>query len=326
MTAATAPEGVGATAVAEPWVTLFNRPAFHALNLTDGQRILDARVHAEDGRLVGALTGVVSDDVFVSGHSAPYGGVDLARDRETPAHVAALVDGALARLRDEGVQTARVRLPPPCLGTSEGLVEFTLLNRGFRVERCELNQHVDLTGLPDADAYRAALRSPARRALKPLLADPAFRFEEATTPAAWDRAYATLAANRAARGRRLSLSRDYVERARHALGGAVTMHELLRDEDAVAAALVYRVRPGCALVVAWGDAGHGLERSPMNLLAHRVVEQALADGVRILDLGASNEPEPGPSGGLEANGGLVQFKQSVLARTHPRLTLVKELA
>jgi hypothetical protein len=48
--------------------------------------------------------------------------------------------------------------------------------------------------------------------------------------------------------------------------------------------------------------------------------------VRTLDLGISNEHEPGPHGALEPNAGLVQFKQSVLARIEPRLTLVRELA
>jgi Acetyltransferase (GNAT) domain len=104
------------------------------------------------------------------------------------------------------------------------------------------------------------------------------------------------------------------------------MYELLCSERAIAAALVYRVRPRRDLVVAWGDGEHDLERSPMNLLAYRLVESALSEGVRTLDLGISNEHEPGPHGALEPNAGLVQFKQSVLARIEPRLTLVRELA
>lgn len=307
------------------WTTLFNQPRFHALNLRPGQSVLDLRVEDADGRLIGALTGVRDGDTFVSGHSAPFGGVDLVRERETPAGVERLVDRALAQLTAAGIREARVRLPPPCHGESEGLIQFTLLNRGFRVDRCELNQHIDLSALPGPDAYLAALKSPARRALRRLLG-PDFTFTAAATSAEWDRAYALLAANRAAKGRRLALSREYVERARAALGDAVRMDELHHRGRPVAAALVYRVREHRDLVVAWGDGDHGLERSPMNLLAHRVVERALADGVRTVDLGISNEHEPGPDGALVPNGGLVQFKQSVLAQTQPRLTLVKELS
>jgi hypothetical protein len=325
-TAAATRAGAAEASAAAParWTTLFNEARFHALNLRPGLSVLDLRVAAPDGRLIGALAGVRDGDTFLSGHSAPFGGVDLVRERETPANVAWLVDGALAQLRAAGIREARVRLPPPCYGESEGLVQFTLLNRGFRVDRCELNQHIDLRAIADAGAYLAALKSPARRALRRLLG-PELTFSAARTPAEWDRAYALLAANRAAKGRRLALSRAYVAQARAALGDAVRMYELLHGERSVAAALVYRVREHRDLVVAWGDGDHGLERSPMNLLAHRVVETALADGVRTVDLGISNEHEPGPDGALVPNGGLVQFKQSVLAQTQPRLTLVKEL-
>ena len=103
------------------------------------------------------------------------------------------------------------------------------------------------------------------------------------------------------------------------------MYELCHAGESIAAALVYRVRPHRDLVVAWGDGEHELERSPMNLLAYRVVESALAEGVWTLDLGISNEHEPGADGALVPNSGLVQFKQSVLARIQPRLTLVREL-
>jgi hypothetical protein len=312
---------------APAWTTLFNQPRFHALNLEPGDRTLCLSAADGEGRVIGALGGVLTAGTFVSGHSAPFGGVDLVRERETPANVALLIDDALGQAGAAGARRVRLRLPPAALGESEGLIQFTLLNRGFTVERCELNQHIDLAGIAGADAYLAALKSPARRAVRHLLADEELTFTQVGGRAAWDAAYATLAANRAARGRRLSLSRDYVERAREALGeDTVRMYALTGAAGrVVAAALVYRVRAHHDLVVAWGeDPEHGLGRSPMNLLAFRVVEAALADGVRTVDLGVSNEP--GDRGAqLIPNPGLVQFKQSVLAQTQPRLTLVKEL-
>jgi hypothetical protein len=304
------------------WMTLFNQDRFHALNLREGQHIVTAAVDDADGRRIGALSGVLEDGVFVNGHSAPFGGLDLVRERETPANVARLVDGALAQVRAQGARTVRLRLAPPCHGDSEGLVQFTLLNRGFAVERCELNQHIDLGGLTGPDEYVAGLRSPARRALRRLLG-PEFRFGQAHEPTQWDRAHALLAANRSRKGRTLALSREYVDAARAALGDRVRMYELLHAERPVAAALVYRVRRQRDLVVAWGDADHGLERSPMNLLAYRVVEAALAEGLRTLDLGVSNARDPRPDGALMPDPGLVQFKQSMLARAQPRLTLAR---
>lgn len=307
-----------------PWMTLFNEERFHALNLCAGQRVLRAEAHDQEGRLVGSLGGVLESGLFSSGFSAPFGGVDLVRERETPANVALLVDQSLAQLGAGGARTVRIKLPPACYGESEGLVQFTLLNRGFEVERCELNQHIDLEPLRDSQTYLEQLKSPARRALNKLL-ELDLSFRQAETAADWDRAYEILAANRAAKDRELALSRSYLERARHALGNAVRMYELLRGERSIAAALIYRVRARSDLVVAWGDGEHQLERSPMNLLAYRVVENALAEGVKTLDLGMSNEHAPDSNGALVPNGGLVQFKQSVLARVQPRLTLVREL-
>jgi hypothetical protein len=312
----------GAGTVPARWVTLFNQDRFHGLNLRDGQRVVSTTVQDPDGRPIGALSGVLEDGIFVNGYSAPFGGLDLVRERETPANVARLVDGALGSLEAEGARTIRLRLPPPCHGESEGLVQFTLLNRGFSVERCDLNQHIDLDGLAGPDDYVTCLKSPARRALRRLLG-PEFSFHAARSPAEWDRAHALLTANRARKDRSFVLSREYVERARAALDDRVRMYELQLAGQPIAAALVYRVRERRDLVVAWGDANHGLERSPMNLLAYRIVEAALADGVRTVDLGTSTEREPGPDGTLAPNTGLVQFKQSVLALTQPRLTLIR---
>jgi hypothetical protein len=310
-----------------PWMTLFNDDTFHALNITGEQRVIHTEARDEEGRTVGSLGGVLEGDAFTSGFSAPFGGIDLTRERETPANVALVVEDAVAQLRAAGARRLRIKLPPACYGESEPLVQFTLLNRGFQVERCELNQHIDLESLPDSDAYLERLKSPARRALRKLLLDSDLRLCPAETEREWDRAYATLVTNRAAKGRSLSLSREYLERARTSLGTqTVRMYELLAGERAIAAALVYRVRPQRDLVVAWGDGEHGLERSPMNLLAYRLVERALAEGSSTLDLGISNEHESSPDGALPPNDGLVQFKQSVLAKIQPRLTLVRELA
>jgi hypothetical protein len=306
-------------------MTLFNQDRFHALNLSAGQRVLRAEVRLPDqGRLLGSLGWVLDEGVLTCGYSAPFGAVDLARERETPANVALVIDEAIAWLSARGARTLRVKLPPACYGESEPLVQFTLLNRGFHVECCELNQHIDLECIKDPDSYVQRLKSPARRALRKLLGGE-FSFHRAETEAEWDRAYATLAANRAMKGRALSLSRAYLARARSALGESVRMYELFHGGLAVAAALVYHVRAQRDMVVAWGDGEHALERSPMNLLAYRVVEACLSEGVGTLDLGTSNGHGQGPSGAFEPDGGLVQFKQSVLAQTQPRLTLLRKL-
>jgi hypothetical protein len=308
---------VAAAAATADHLLLFNRDDFHVLNLRPGQRAVRID-HHDEGRLVGSLVGVRDGDVVTCGHSAPFGGPDLVRDAETASNVVALLGRAVEELDADGVRTIRVRCRPAFLSGSETTVQFALLNLGFRVEACELGFHIDLEPLDGIDAYVAGLRSPARRALRHGLAEP-FALREAEDGDLWDAGYALLAVNRAAKGRRLALDAGYVRAARDAFPGKVRMAVLEHAGRPCAAALTYRVLPGRELVVYWGDADHALPRSPMNVLAHALVERALGEGVRSLDIG------PSSIDGVPDQG-LIQFKRSIGAREDLRLHLVREAA
>lgn len=308
---------MGDAAVAAPaahHLALFSADAFHALNLRPDQAVrrIDQRV---DGRLVGSLVGVRDGGEFCSGYSAPWGGPDLVRDGEGPGAVADLLATAVAALDREGVDLIRVRARPAFYSPAQPAVQAALLTLGFQVEGCELNHHVDLARFATPDDYVAALRSPARRALRHALGEP-FTFAAAADARGWAAGYAVLAGNRAAKGRRLSLSLDYILAARDAFPGRIRMYLLAHRDTPCAAALVYRVLPGRDLVVAWGDSGHDLRRSPMNLLAYRVVALAMAEGLRSLDLGISSVA------GVPDRG-LCRFKRSILAEESLRLDLVR---
>lgn len=306
-----------ATASAAVVPSLFNDPAFHALNGTEGLLL----THDAVGALGGALLG---DGRFVSGHSAPFGGVDLLRERETPARVEALLETALGGLAARGVEAVTLRLPAACHHASFETVAFALLNRGFAVAEADLAFFIDVRAFASPLGYVAALKPPARRALRHASGEPWSLAEaEADDPSAWDRGFGLLDANRAAKGRELSIDRAYVERARRVFPHRIRLLELRHSGQPVAAALTYRVRPRVELVVAWGDAGHALERSPMNRLAYEVVTRALAEDVAVLDLGTSTLP--GPDGRRVANDGLIQFKHSVGASAQVRLTLEARL-
>jgi predicted N-acyltransferase len=200
---------------------------------------------------------------------------------------------------------------------------FALLNRGFTVTEADLSFHLDLTRLATAEDYNAALRSPARRALRHAAGEPWSVADAGDDVRAWDEGFALLTENRASKGRELSIDRAYVERARHAFPHEIRLLTLRHASRPVAAALTYRVRPRLELVVAWGDAGHALERSPMNRLAYEVVARALREGVAVLDLGTSTLA----AGGRRIpNDGLIQFKHSVGASAQVRLVLRGELS
>lgn len=306
------PEGLPAS----QHLTLFNHPEFHRLNLAPGQRIVRFD-HHEGDRLVGTFTGVVVGDELVSGHSAPFGGPDLVRESETATAVVALLEDTLAQAEAEGIGTVRVKARPDFYSASEQAMQFAFLNLGFAVEACELNFHLDLSGLATVDDYVAQLKPPARRALKHAAGEP-FALSEAASEDEWAVGYGILDRNRRAKGRSLRLSLEYIRRVRDAFPRQIRMFNLTHDGQPCAAALVYRVRPRRDLVVYWGDADHALRRSPMNVLVQGLVGVAIEGGAQSIDVGTSSVA------GVPDQG-LIQFKESVGARPRLRLNLVTQL-
>ncbi len=295
-------------------LALFNDPRFHAVTARPphGYRRVD---HVADGRLIGSLCGTVAGDIFQSGWSAPFGGPDLTSEDHPLPLVLELAERAVEELRGEGISEIRIRARPACWSRAEPVVHYALHQAGFRVEDCRITQHVDLTTLDDTSDYLDRLKPKRGRDVRRDLDGPLV-FSEARDDDALAGAHAVLEASRAAKGRSPGLSLDYLRRLRAAFPGAVRAYRLDLHGRASAAALVYRVLPGRDLLVAWGDSGHDLQRSPMNLLAYHLVERSLASGARLLDLGPSTGPDGDPAPGL------FQFKRSVLAQSDTRLTFV----
>lgn len=293
---------------------LFNDEAYHQLHLAPDEEVVRVDGHGAGGRLVGSAVGVLRDGTWTSGHRAPFGGFDLARDWETPEDVGALVDATLAELDRRGVHTARVRTKPASWSPAEPVLQQALLTRGFVVEQAELSFRIDVARMATV-GYAAALKKEARKALH-RAQGLGLDFVVRDDPSTWDEAFEVLRANRAAKGRPMNLELDYLLRARDAFGDRVRMAALDRGDRVAAAALLYRAAPAREVVVRWGDHGHDLPHSPMYLLAERVVDLVGREGTTSLDLGISTED------GVP-NGGLVQFKRAVGADAELRLDLVR---
>lgn len=299
----------------EAHLVLWNTARFYDLR----PGALDTRVrvdhHDEQGRLVGSFVGGHDDDGVVSGYSAPFGGIDVVKPNETVANVERLVAHALDALPPD--RAVEVRAKPPHYGANEAVLEFALLNRGFAVTGCELNFHLDLASVDTVDGYVAGLKPAARKMLRrsEALGLDVHQVAQDDDPR-WAEAYEVLRRNRVDRGRPMRLPLEYVRAIRDAFPGRVRLIVASSDGAVCAAALVYRIAPGRDLVQYWGDAGHALAVSPMNVLVRAVVEHALAAGAATIDIGISSED------GVP-NHGLVQFKRSVGCRIEPRLTLVR---
>ncbi len=295
----------------EGHLQLFATACYNARNTGANDTYLRIDTWNSD-RLIGTFAGIRTGTTFSSGFSAPFCGPDLTRRRETPANVQHLVDNTLDILRSQGVRTVRVKARPSSYSPSETYVTHALLRRGVMLASSELSYAIDLSTMAEPDDYRASLKGPARRALRYADSQP-FSYSEAITDAEWAVAYELIAKNRAAKGNPLRLSLAYILDLRADFEGRIRFFVLRHGDTPVASALLYRLRPDIELVEYWGD-HHDLERSPMNRLADEVCRRAIAEDVRLVDLGISSVHG-------EPNEGLIQFKQSIGATAELRLDL-----
>jgi hypothetical protein len=292
---------------------LFNSTAFNGLNTWQPREYV--RIDHHDGdRLVGSFVGMRLGNEVGCGWSAPFGGPDFARPAETITNIAATIDRALDELTADGVDCIRVKAKPPFYSGNEEMVKHVLHNRGFRIDACDLSYHIDIEPFSTPEDYIAGLKSPARRALKHAFAEP-YEFRELETIDEWRLAHDIILHNRAAKGRSVNLTLDYIWDLRQACGDKIRYFGLTHNGRMVGSALLYRMNHDIELVEYWGDAFHDFERSPMNVLAYHVIAWSIQQGRRIVDLGLS-------SVNGEPNQGLIQFKQSILARPELRLNFV----
>jgi Acetyltransferase (GNAT) domain len=296
-----------------PALCLFNDGRFHELNGLPAEQVHRVE-HHDDGRLVGSCTGVLLDGTWISGHRAPLGGADFVRLDETPARVHGLWERVVDAARGAGAHEIVVRARPAAHGTAHALSVWALLHLGFAVQHTFLNHHIDISAFTSTDDYLAALNPKARNMIR-RVADLDLETGEAATDEEWAAGHRILATNKERRGRQMSLPLAYLLEARRRFPEVVRMTTLASSGRTCAAAITYRLTPEVDLVVNWGDADHDLARSPMNLLALRLVERSIAERVRVLDLGISTDHSATP------NYGLAFFKSSVLGQPDHRLDL-----
>jgi hypothetical protein len=291
-------------------ITLFNDERYQRCNLQPGQRLFRYD-HVAGGRLVGTLSGVVDGGLLDCGHSAPFGGIDLARSRESGGTVVELLRAAICRARAEGIGAVRVRARPGYFGPNESVAEFALVNLGAEIESCELTLGVETWRYRDAEEYVEALRCFGRNRLKHGRG-AGFVFSPAAAAGDWAACYDLLAATKRRRGARFKMSLDYILRLRELFGDRIAMYRLTVADELAAAALVYRVAPQWDCLVAWGDDLDHRDRNVMNVLAYALMCRAIHDRISVVELGISSVD------GVPDDG-LIRFKRGVGAATGLRL-------
>lgn len=287
---------------AQSHIVLFNDEKYQRCNLRAGERPFRYD-HFLDDRLVGTLSGVVTDGVLECGHSAPFGGIDWVRRREPVTAVVELLQACVARTRDEGFGAIRVRARPAYFGANEAAVEFALLNAGASVEACEISVGIETWRYETPEQYEAALDGRARRTLRQGLSTGTV-FGAAETEAEWAACYDLLAETKRRREARLKISLEYIMGLRALFGERIAMHRLTVDGNLAGAALVYRVSPRWKYLAAWGDDLRYRRHNVNNVMSYQLARTAIAERMELLDIGIS-------SVGGAPDDGLIQFKRSI---------------
>lgn len=270
--------------------TAFGSPAFCMLNSAKVSRIeflagLDAA-----GRPVMGLIAGLRDGIWRSPFSAPMAAISWNRDASL-----ATIESFFARAKEYfSPHPLRITLPPafiapPMLAAITGIAA----NMASSVT-LDYNYHYDLSLTPEfAKHLKPGARNKYHQAQK-----SDFTFDSADIA----RAYAVIAANRAAKGYYLAMTLADLE----ATSSIIDIDAfLLRHGDTdVAAAIVYRIAPGIAHVVYWGDTPGFEHLRPMNILPCHIFTHYHALGFTTANIGTTS------TDGIP-NYGLCDFKASL---------------
>jgi hypothetical protein len=291
-------------------ILLFNDVRYQRCNLRPGQRLFRYDHNLAD-RLVGTLSGVVDGQLLDCGHSAPFGGIDWMRRRESVGGVVALLRAAVTRARDDGIRDIRIRARPAYFGANETAAEFAVLGLGASIEACEVSLGIEVWRYRHPEDYVAGLKCFGRNRLRHGL-DEGLAFDYPDSEADWAACYELLEETKHRRGARFKFSLNYLMTLRTRFGERIAMHRAMRAGELAAAALVYRVGPDWDYVAAWGDDVRHRDGNVMNVMSYHLVREAISRRVAVLDLGISSVA------GI-ADDGLIQFKRSVAGVTGLRI-------
>lgn len=289
---------------------LFQSPAFFRLHddgngrffeWTDGEKVI-ASVHF-------ATSG---DGTWRSPARGTYAGYAFG-DSVSIMDLIGFHGAVEARLRKLGASRLEL-LPAPMLHDTRAfaLQMYALSSGGFSVCRSDLNQSqtVRPEGLPISRGNRRCAEK-ARQA--------GYVCEQLPS-SALPHVYATIAANRSAKGYPISMRLDQLEQMQRQLPKAMVLFGCRHrdDETLAAAALCLRLSASKLYVFYWGDRPEYTRLSPVVVLADAIHAYCVAHRIALLDVGTSTE-------GSVPNTGLLRFKDGLGFETGLKVRLEKVL-
>lgn len=270
--------------------TAFGSAAFNMLNSAKVSRIEFLAALDADRRPVMGMIAGLRDGIWRSPFSAPMAALSWNRDLSL-----ATIESFFARAKEYFASyPLRIVLPPAFIAPQMlASITGTAANMASSVI-FDYNYHYDLSLAP---YFEKRLKPKARNKYHQAQKSD-FTFESVDIA----RAYAVIAANRTAKGYYLAMTLADLE----ATSSIIDIEAFIlshRDTD-VAAAIVYRIAPGIAHVVYWGDIPGFEQLRPMNILPYHIFTHYHALGFTIVNIGTSS------TDGIP-NHGLCSFKESL---------------
>lgn len=286
----------------------FNSVAFSELNRAKCEALFYLIWENDSGACLGLVAGQQGSKLL-SPFSAPCGGFSPTSSL-LESQFEEAVDLLIEWLRAS--KKSLMLFPPPNFYSPKFLESslHTLKQRGFRVEVEETNQHMPLT---DFATYQKSLWKIARNNLKDAEAENLSFAEFPLTSFA--RVYEVIRENRASRHHPLRMTLQELESTSQVI--KVKLFMVTKENEDIAAAVVFHVAPGIAQVIYWGDRPDYSAFRPMNFLAAKLVQYYLDRKFQWLDIGISSVD------GVR-NPGLYNFKASVGCAFESKFKLVFE--
>lgn len=270
--------------------TVFGTSAFNMLNSAKVSDIeFLAGLDAADRPVMGMIAGL-RDGIWRTPFSAPMAAISWNRDISL-----ATIESFFTRVRKYLIpHPLRLVLPPAFIAPQMlAAITGTTANMASSVI-FDYNYHYDLSLTPEFEKHlKPGARNKYHQAQK-----SNFAFESVDIA----RAYAVIAANRTAKGYYLAMTLADLEATSSIID--IDAFILRHDDTDVAAAIVYRIAPGIAHVVYWGDIPGFEHLRPMNILPYHIFTHYHALGFTIVNIGTSS------TDGIP-NHGLCSYKESL---------------
>lgn len=293
---------------------IFGTAAFGRLNEHKVSRVAYLLFKNNKYRL--GVIGGISDGVFSSPFSAPFGGFTPLSDDLRLPHIEEAVDSLERWCRENRVTRVRVTFPPALYNSYfiDRSVNV-LFRKGFEITAVEINHYFD-TQRFDNDAYPGSMWHNARKNLR-IAMDNRLIFEKCHSEDQRRAAYDVIKLNREKRGFPLRMSWLDVEKTT-ALIKADSFLATTADNVYVGAAIIFHVSSNAVQVVYWGDDPAHSALKTMNFLSFNVFKYYRDSGVRFIDIGQSTDNSV-------PNYGLCEFKESIGCDVATKFSFAKDL-